>query len=181
MLNLHIDVANQFLEKYDIKGKCGKKIFALGLTYYNKLVQVMVFGKPEYNHHHSVEMLRICSHPDYNVIGGAKKMFEFATQVMELEDIIAYCDISKFTTKIFEDLGMEFQYCTRPHLWWSKGKDRINDDKFLRCKYERLFHKPKDEDKTDEEMMVKIGWLPVHDCGTVMFLYKSYENLLKIQ
>lgn len=174
MYNIYIKVANQFLDEYDPKGKCkGRKIYPLGLIYEGELVQVMVVGKPEYNSHHSVEILRICTKPGFEIIGGTQAMFRFYTEALELDDIIAYVDLAKSSSRAYTNMGFEFQYEVRPQKWWVKDSQKLKDDRLLYNGYAKLFNKEKTTNLTDEEMMISDGWMPIYDCGRAMYKYQK--------
>ena len=55
----------------------------------------MTFGKSRYDKNHDVELLRLCTKPGYTVIGGASRLFSYATNEFGLNNIISYCDRSK--------------------------------------------------------------------------------------
>lgn len=63
--------ADNFLDKYHLQNKCNGNTVNIGLYYKDILVQIMTFGKPRYNKNYEWELLRLCSHNEYQIIGGA--------------------------------------------------------------------------------------------------------------
>jgi len=63
----------------------------------------MTFGKPRYNRKYEYELLRYCS--SYTVIGGAEKLFSYFLNTYTPKSIISYCDLSKFTGRVYNRLG----------------------------------------------------------------------------
>lgn len=120
------DTANTFLSNYHLQGTCKGQEICLGLYYNDTLVQVMTFGRPRYNKKYEWELLRLCTCTEYNVIGGALKLFKFAVNSFNLNNIISYCDLSKFSGSVYERIGMRSIRTTKPNKIWSKGRRKDN-------------------------------------------------------
>ena len=59
-----------------MQGPVRGQTVCLGLIHEGELVQIMTFGKPRYNKNYQWELLRLCTNSDYNVLGGASKLFK---------------------------------------------------------------------------------------------------------
>lgn len=171
LFKLKTDVANEFLQKYHLQGTCRGQLLCLGLVYQGKLYQVMTFGKSRYDKTHAVELLRLCTKPGYTVVGGASKLFKFATQDYGLHDIISYCDLSKFSGKVYETLGMKLIRVTPPQEVWSRGTDKVTANLLRARGYDQLFNTQYGKGTSNEELMLRNGWLPVYDCGQAVYAY----------
>ena len=168
---LNLDVATKFLDSYHLQGSCRGQLLCLGLVHNNELYQVMTFGKSRYDKKYSVELLRLCTKPGYTVVGGASKLFKFATEDYGLNNIISYCDLSKFTGDVYEQLGMKLVRTTPPQEVWSKGTKKITANLLRQRGYDQLFGTNFGKGTSNEELMLKDGWLPVYDCGQKVYEY----------
>ena len=169
---LKLDVANEFLSTYHFQGTCRGQLLCLGLVQDGELYQVMTFGKPRYDKHHSVELLRLCTKPGYTVAGGASRLFKFATENYGLSDIISYCDLSKFSGDIYETIGMQLIRTTPPQEIWSRGNQKITANLLRQRGYDQLFKTNYGKGTSNEQLMIENGWLPVYDCGQLVYEFK---------
>lgn len=167
------DTANTFLSNYHLQGTCKGQEICVGLYYHNSLVQVMTFGRPRYNKKYEWELLRLCTCTEYNVIGGASKLFKFAVNSFNLNNIISYCDLSKFNGDVYEKIGMRHIRDTKPNKIWSKGRQKITDNLLRQRGYDQLFNASFGKGTSNEELMIKDNWLPVYDCGQCVFEYRK--------
>lgn len=135
----------------------------------------MTFGRPRYNNNYDIELLRMCSKPGYRIIGGASKLFKYATHSWELSDIISYCDLSKFDGEVYTQLGMKFSYNSPPQEIWSKDQKKITANLLRQRGYDQLFNTTYGKGTSNEQLMVEHGWLPVYDCGQAVYAYGHIE------
>lgn len=174
--------ANKFLNKYHLQNSCYGNQINLGLFDNNELVQVMTFGKPRYNKNYQYELLRLCSHSNYMIVGGAEKLFKYFVDNYNPKSVISYCDVSKFSGEVYKKLGLKLKHITVPQKIWSNKQCEYVTDNLLRQRgFDQLIgsklNPPKLYGKgTDnEELMVKYKWLPIYDCGQKVFGI-SYEK-----
>ena len=165
--------ANIFINQYHLQNSCYGNVVNLGLFQDDTLVQVMTFGKPRYNKNYQYELLRLCSHSDYIIIGGAEKLFKYFIQNYQPESIISYCDISKFDGDVYNRLNFKLKQQTKPAKIWSKGKDYITDALLRQRGYDQLFKTNYGKGTSNEELMLSSGWKPVYDCGQKVFEWKE--------
>ena len=166
-------VANKFIKENHLQGQARGALLTLGLAYNDELVQCMSFGLSRYNKNYTYELLRLCSKQGVSVIGGASKMFKFATQQLELDSIISYCDASKFTGKVYEAMGMTRSKLTAPSIIWSKEEKHITSNLLRQRGYDQLFNTHYGKGTDNELLMLFNGWVPVPDCGQYVFTYQS--------
>lgn len=93
-----------FINKHHLQGTAKAKIY-LGLFYNSELVSVMTFGKPRYNKKYEYELIRYCT--SAKVIGGAEKLFKYFLKKYKPQNIISYCDLSKFVGNLYTKLGFK--------------------------------------------------------------------------
>ena len=171
-------IANSFIDKYHIQGRCKGNTVNLGL--YNneqQLVQVMTFGKPRYNKNYQWELLRLCTNSDYIIVGGAERLFKYFTKTYKPESIISYCDISKFTGNVYYSLGFTLKEQTKSAKIWSKDNKRITDNLLRMRGFDQLFGTMYGKGTDNEELMLKHGWKPIYDCGQLVFFYKPEGSM----
>nr|CAI9752097.1 homing endonuclease [Caudoviricetes sp.] len=170
-------IANAFIDKYHIQGRCKGNTVNLGLYNNKQLVQVMTFGKPRYNKNYQWELLRLCTNSDYLIVGGAERLFKCFTKTYKPKSIISYCDISKFTGSVYYKLGFTLKEQTKPAKIWSKDDKRITDNLLRMRGFDQLFGTMYGKGTNNEELMLKHGWKPIYDCGQLVFFYKSEGNM----
>lgn len=119
--------AIKFLEKYHFQNSCKGINTAIALIYNDEIVGLMCFGKPRYNKKYDVELLRLCYKDDITIIGGTKKMLNHYIKNYSPKSIISYCDKSKFSGKVYEELGFKLLRSSSPSLHWYNGKKHYTD------------------------------------------------------
>ena len=170
------NIYRDFLNKYHLQGFVGAQI-KLGLYYNNELVQIMSFGKARYSEH-SYELLRLCTKNGYSIIGGANKLFHYFTNNYDYKTIISYCDIDKFTGKVYEKLNMQLDRINIPNYKWVKL-----DTFDIKSRYQTQKHKIQEGDndlRSENEIMKANGYVKVENAGTYRFILNKedvyYEN-----
>ena len=168
---LTTSATTEFLNKYHLQGTCRGQLLCIGLVQDGEIYQVMTFGKSRYDKQHNIELLRLCTKAGYMVVGGAEKLFSYAIKYYSLENIISYCDRSKFTGEVYERLGMKQIRVSAPQEVWSKGTQKITANLLRQRGYDQLFNTQYGKGISNEQLMLEHGWLPVHDCGQTVFEY----------
>ena len=164
--------ADEFIDKHHIQGKCRGTDVALAAIHEDEIYQVMTFGRSRYDKKHSTELLRLCTKSGYQVIGGASKLFKYATRTLGLHDVISYCDRSKFAGRVYEQLGMKLIRTTSPQEVWSKRKKKITANLLRQRGFDQLFNTNFGKGTSNELLMLEHGWLPVYDCGQEVYLFR---------
>ena len=163
---------NNFLNNYHLQDTCKGQKYCLGLYYKNQLIELMTFGKPRYNRNYEYELLRLCSHKDYIVVGGSERLFKHFLNIYNPKSIISYCDVSKFSGNVYDRLGMKLISTSGPACIWSKGKVKITDNLLRQQGFDRLFKTNYGKGTSNRELMISEGFLEVYDCGQKVFEYK---------
>lgn len=155
---LNKEPTDDFLKDNSIYGTCKGQILNLGLVKDQDIYQVISLGKAIHSKDHNVEILRMCTKLGYSFNDGYKKLFSYITSEYGLYNLIAYCDHAKSDGSEYEDMGMKLIRQTEPRMIWSKNKDKISES----TRYQK---------KISREQLLKDGWLPVYDCGQLVFEY----------
>lgn len=170
---------NEFLSKYHLQCSCKGQIVRIGLFYKNELVEIMTFGKPRYNKNYEWELLRLCSHSDYNIIGGANKLFSHFLIDYKPSSIISYCDNSKFDGDVYKWLGFELLNYGKPSKHWYnyKTKQHITDNLLRQRGFDQLFATNYGKGISNKELMLQEGFVEIYDSGQSTFLYKQSTKI----
>ena len=163
----------EFLNNYHLQNNCKGQLVRLGLYKNDMLIELMTFGKPRYNKNYEWELVRLCTHKDYKVVGGAEKLFKHFIDKYKPTNIISYCDFSKFNGKVYNRLGFIRIGKITPSKHWSKGIQHITDNLLRQRGYDQLFNTSYGKGTSNEQLMLENGWLPIYDCGQLTFSWKS--------
>lgn len=174
VVKLDTKTAELFTSRYHLAGSCRGQTACYGLVNDSQLLEVMTFGTPRYNKKYDWEILRLCSLQGLTVIGGASKLFNaFVTEHRsdKSQSIISYCDKSKFTGSVYQQLGMKKLSDTAPNQIWSKDNKKITQNLLNQRGFDQLFGTSFGKGTSNEALMLQHGWLPVYDCGQFVFDY----------
>ena len=174
LFRLNSDITTEFLNKHHLQGSVKGNQLCLGLVKDNEIYEVMTFGEPRYDTKHSAELLRLCTRSGYQVVGGASKLFKYATDCFLVDNIISYCDLAKFNGDVYEKLGMKKIRETEPQEVWSNGSKKITANLLRSRGFDQLFGTNYGKGTDNELLMIDNGWLPVFDCGQAVYEYKRY-------
>lgn len=171
--------ASDFEAVYHLQGSVRNQLVCIGLDYNGKLVEVMTFGQPRYNKKYQWELLRLCSHFDYTIVGGASKLFNYFIKNYYPESIISYCDRAKFSGAVYKNIGMRLHHTTDPAKIWSKGVKKITDNLLRQRGYDQLFGTNFGKGTSNEQLMLDNGWCAVYDCGQFVFEWLLDNDVYK--
>jgi hypothetical protein len=159
-------IIREFLDQNHIQGYTHAKI-NLGLYYNDELMSVMTFGKNRFKKNsNEYEMVRFCNKLNFNIIGGASKLFKHFIKHHNVEqyDVISFADRRFFNGGLYKTLGFEFEKNTFPsYIYWKNFeiKNRMSCQKHKLSKLLDIF----DNELTEYENMKNNGWRRVWDSG----------------
>lgn len=161
--------AKQFIEENHIQGWVSSKI-NLGLFNGDELMSIMTFGKSRFNKNYQYELIRFCSKVGYTVVGGSNKLFKYFIENYNPTSVISYCDISKFSGKMYEDLGFSLLRYSKPDYFYFKGRDVYSRMKFQKHKLKESLD-DYDGDLSEWENMSINGYDRYWDCGNAVYTW----------
>ena len=172
------DETNDFLNKYHLQNTCNCQSVRIGLYYNDMLVSVITFGKPRYNKKYEYELLRLCFHPDYNIIGGSEKMLAYFVKNYDPKTMISYCDDSKFNGKVYIKLGFTLFRKNDPSKHWYNMKtgQHITDNLLRQKGYDNLFDANYGKGTDNDDLMKQNGFVEIYDCGQSTYVWKKEEK-----
>jgi hypothetical protein len=164
---------SEYLNQYHLQNTCRGQKIRLGLYYKDELVSLMTFGKPRYNKNYEYELLRYCA--NYYVVGGAEKLFNHFVKTYNPCSVVSYCDLSKFSGKVYDNLGFALLKINSPRKHWYSYKEgrHITGSFLLQHGYDRIFHENYGKGTSNEELIAERGYFPVYDCGQATYVWKK--------
>ena len=173
----HVDYTEtkDFLEKYHLQNYATSSI-NLGIYKDNILIGIMTFGKPRFNDAYEYELVRLCYLPNIRVIGGTEKLFKYFLDKYSPDSIISYCDIAKFSGKVYETLGFKLDSITNPNYIWFNGNESGVLTRYQTQKHRLIEAGLGTEDQTEAEIMHNLGYVRIYDCGNYKFIWNKEED-----
>lgn len=168
-----VNTAREFEQLYHLQGPVRGQLVNIGLYIGDLLIEIMSFGAPRYNENYQWELLRLCSHSDYQVVGGASRLFHHFIQMYSPKSIISYCDRSKFSGSVYEYMGMTLHHVTPPARIWSKGKQKWTDNLLRQQGFDRLSGTSHGKGTSNIELAIQNGWQSVYDCGQLVYEWSN--------
>ena len=157
---------NQFLRENHLQGedKCN---IAYGLFYNDELVSVMTFTKPRFNKKYEWELSRYACKANYNISGGASKLFKQFIKDYNPKNILSYSDISKTKGNLYQNLGFTLDHIADPNYIWYKN---VNDYKTrYQCQKHKLLAKGF-KGTTEVDIMKQLKYVKLYDCGNKVWV-----------
>ena len=145
----------------------------LGMFNGSELIGIMSFSKPRFNENYQYELVRLCWKSTIRVIGGAEKLFKFFTLAYKPKSIITYCDLSKFTGEVYKGLGFRDLGLTESNYIWIGADNKTVVSRYKSQKSKLLQLGIGTSEQTESEIMHKLGYRKVYDCGNAKFEWVS--------
>lgn len=163
--------AHNFLTENHLQGP-DKSPIRLGLYYNNELVALMTFCQPRFNKEFEYELGRFCCKADYNVLGGASKLFKYFLENYNPSNIISYSDIAKTRGNMYASLGFKLHRIAKPNYVWYNGYQYLTR---YQCQKHKLLKRfPEFKNMSETEIMETLGYYKVEDAGNKVWTY--YNN-----
>lgn len=168
-------ISEVFQSKYHLQGAASASIH-IGLLHNRELVGVMTLGKPRFASEYEYEIIRMCFKSGIEVIGGAQKMFKYFISRYSPKSVITYADISKFTGNVYLRMGFRLvkeKALTSPNYVWVNIPKNTYLRRYQTTKQKLLDLGYSDFGNTEDEIMENLGYLKIHDAGSIRLEYTS--------
>lgn len=176
--NVSFDESKKFLIENHRQGFCPSSI-RIGLRCEGELVSLMTFGRSRNSvsdrSYCDYELLRFCSKKYTNVVGGASKLFKFATnEILGEKTIVSYSDRARTSGNIYKVLGFKLDHISEPgYVWVNMNTDRyVSRIAAQKHNIQKLFP---DENidllKSEIQIMESHNYARVYDSGTCVWTY----------
>lgn len=146
-----------------------------GLYHNNELVSVMSFSKSRFDKKVEFEITRYSTKMNTIIIGGASKLFHYFEKKNHFPRIVSYADLRFGDGDVYSKLGFSYSHMSPPNYWYfnKRGGDKLESRiKYQKHKLPNIFENV-DMELTEKEIMLKNGYLMIHDIGNNVF----YKNI----
>jgi len=157
----------------------------LGLYDNDELVSLMTFGKMRnlsgrINNEDSWELSRFCSKLNYNVVGGASKLFSYFCRHWYPDKIVSFSDIATTSGNLYKILGFVEIHRSDPGYVWVDPNSECYYNR-VTCQKSNLKKLLRDdtidvEHNTEVEIMTAHGYGRVFDSGVIRWEYTPSSN-----
>lgn len=165
--------ARQFYRENHLQGPINSLNINYGLYYDNVLVSCMSFGKPRFNKKYEYELLRFANKAGYSVVGAASKLFNAFTEEYNPNNIISYCDMDKFSGRVYEFLGFNEIDCASPTFTWTDYERIFNWKVILDKGPDKILGTDYGKGANNEEIMLKEGFVKVYNSGNKVYVWNN--------
>lgn len=155
-------IAKSFTNNNHIQSHINATVY-YGLYYNDKLMQMMSFTK----YKDRWEIARLCSESGVIVVGGSSKLYNHFIRQHRPLRIITYCDLDKFSGKVYKSMGMGDGELTQPSYYWHKPHEGILSRQ--QCMKHKLVKLGYDPSLTESEIMRSRGYNKVYKSGNLRF------------
>lgn len=169
-------IARYFYSLNHMQGHANSKI-NLGLYLDDLLVSLMSFSTSRYAKDQEWELTRYAVLNNYYVIGGPNRLFKHFIQNYSPKSIISYCDLSKFSGRMYTGLGFKLSHISDPNYFYYNYAYRkyatLSRQFFQKHKMPNLYKKGIldffDPELTEWENMQANGFSRYWNCGNKVF------------
>ena len=160
-------ICDNFFETNHIHGTVDSK-FRIGLFYNNKLVMAMIFNKKR-TQKNEYQMLGICTKLNTEIIGGSDKLLKHFIKTFKPKTILAYSNLRFSENDKYEELKFKSIENTKPNYFYFKKNKTIRNDN-SKLNKEFFTNLGIKIIKNKDQIMKKLGYLKIYDCGNVKYL-----------
>ena len=154
-------IEKQFLNDSHLAG-WAKSDIAYGLYFKDELVCIATLGKPRFNKHYQLEVIRLASKPGVIVRGGASKLFSYIKK-NHTGKLLSYSDSNIGEGKVYELCGFQFAGFTGSSYFWEKNGEIWSRYKTQKHKLKDLLGEDLDMAKSETQLMKEAGWTKVYN------------------
>lgn len=170
--------ANVLLNEFHFQGRAKMQTVCHGLFYGEQLIQVMTWGKPRFNKNYQWELIRLCTRAGYMVVGGSDRLYKHFVDSYDPESILSYSDYSKFTGRVYQQLGLETKTTgVSSKHWYNPIDDTHVSDNGLRMRGFDLLLGDKygrfGKGTSNETLMRSIGFVEIFDAGQNVYVWQK--------
>lgn len=160
--------ADIFFENNHISGTARAEKY-YGLYYNNQLVQAISLGKNRFSKNKKIELIRMCSLLNTQVIGGFSKLMSI---VPECE---SYIDKRIYNGSGYKSSGWKYITETKNGYYYTDFKHRYPRQMFMKSKLSKIWDDV-DFNLKEEEICLQHGLYQIYNCGNIKVEWKSLKN-----
>lgn len=168
--------AMNFLKSNHLQGYAQSSI-NIALTMNNEIFAIMTFDRPRFNSQYQFELIRMAFKNGISIIGGAERLFKHFLNKYNPENVVSYCDISKFSGNTYMKLGFDDIKLTEPNYVWYKIHTNDILTRYQTQKQNLIKKGLGTEGQTEDEIMESIGYAKIYNSGNLRFVWKRKETV----
>ena len=153
-------IANSFLDENHLNGSVKTAQKAFGLFLGDELLQVITVGKNRFTKGGKLELLRMASKLNTQVVGGFSKILKDSG----IHEIESYVDNRIYSGSGYENSGWKVIGSSGPSYFYTNWKIRKNRMSMMKSKLPG--------EGTEEQRANALGWYRVYDCGTTKLKFE---------
>lgn len=150
-----------FFDNNHIQGAVGKYSLCLGLYKGEELLQAVVFGKQHFGKNNDIELYRMVTKKNTQVVGGFSKLMKHCPY----NHVISYVALRLFDARGYIAGGWKIESQSQPSFCITDGVNMYSRHLFKKEECLKMFDNVT-KDMTEREMQMKNGYYRLWDCGT---------------
>jgi len=159
-----------FLNENHLQGYCYSSI-RLGLFYQDELIAVQTFKKGFYTKNYEWELSRFVTKKNYQIVGGASKLFTYFIKKYTPSSIVTFADRRYSQGNLYKQLGFKLSNIIPPTYFYITPNMRLyHRTHFQKNKLSKrleIF----DSSLSETENMFNNGYRRIWDCGNIKFIW----------
>lgn len=178
-----VEVGNKEAKKFEdenhLQGGANSTINIALATNDGEILGLMTFGAPRFSHSYEYELIRLCYKLNTNIVGGSERMFKYFLNRYLPTSILSYCNIAKFTGRVYNTLGFKLsttEPITEPNYIWTNPKTGRILTRYNTMKKNLVAQGYGDESQSEDEIMMSHGYYKLYDSGNLRFEYSGIRS-----
>jgi very-short-patch-repair endonuclease len=159
-------LAKQFMNMNHLHGFCQAK-WHIGLKKDNMIYTVISLGRSRTSDHW--EIIRFATLNNTKVIGGYSRLIAYIRKELRVERLMSFADRRISNGDLYLKSGWQLNGVSNPCYWYFKNKQIHHRSNFMKHKLKK--YPEFDQNLTEWQMMIKMGYDRVWDCGNLKFVY----------
>lgn len=144
----------------------------------DKIQGLITFAKPRFDSHYQYELVRLVFRNNTSIIGGSEKLFKYFKDKYRPSSIITYCNIAKFTGRVYTKLGFELDKSnpvSQPGYIWVDSRTFETLTRYQTTKKSLVERGLGSDEESEDTIMMSLGYCKIYDSGNFRFEYINKE------
>ena len=160
------NVAKEFMNMNHLHGFCQAK-WHIALKKDNIIYSIISLGQSRTSYH--LEIIRFATLNNMKVIGGYSRLITYIRKQMKIESLMSFADRRISNGDLYLKSGWKLNGVSNPCYWYFKNKKIHHRSNFMKHKLKK--YPEFDQHLTEWQMMIKMGYDRVWDCGNLKFVF----------
>lgn len=173
-----VETARIFLNQNHLSGYTDSS-YRYGLSDETGLLYLVTLGHSKYATNFSLEILRISTKMNINVLGGFEKILSHIKKIHH-GTILVYTDLLIDDGEMLKELNFEPIGCTPKEYFWEKDNEIVNGLRTQKYKILSILGDDADLTKSESFLMMQAGYNKVFDLGYQRWKFKIDDDFEKV-